>query len=233
MPAVRRPFVFLNVAMTADGKIAPSNRQFQPFGSPRDIAHLYELRATADAVMSGARTLDTMPVLLGSGGPKYRRMRLRRGLAEYSLRVIVTGGGTIDPRAEIFRHRFSPILVLTTARAGRRRLAQLRQLADEVKICGRREIDFTEALAWLREKWKVKRLLCEGGGEVNGALYRAGLVDELHLTLCPFLLGGRSAPTLADGDGVDALADATKLELKSIRAVGDERFLVFRTARRR
>src|SRR5678816_3893962 len=106
MPAVRRPFVFLNVAMTADGKIAPSNRQFQPFGSPRDIAHLYELRATADAVMSGARTLDTMPVLLGSGGPKYRRMRLRRGLAEYSLRVIVTGGGTIDPRAEIFRHRF-------------------------------------------------------------------------------------------------------------------------------
>ena len=152
-----RPFVFLNVAITADGKIAPANRVFIPFGSKRDLEHLYELRTRADAVMSGARTLDLAPVTLGTGGEKFRRMRLRCGLAEYSLRVIVSGSGSIDPQAEIFRHRFSPILVLTTARISQKKLATLRALADEVKICGAQELDFAAALRWLHEKWGVKR----------------------------------------------------------------------------
>ena len=63
----------------------------------------------------------------------------------------------------------------------------------------------------------MKRLLCEGGGEVNGALFKAGLVDELHLTVCPLLFGGRTAPTLAGGDGVEHLAQATRLELVSMK----------------
>src|SRR2546426_3821264 len=49
------PFVFLNAAMTADGKIAPGNRAFFPFGSERDQELLLELRAQADAVMAGGR----------------------------------------------------------------------------------------------------------------------------------------------------------------------------------
>src|SRR5580692_12670125 len=94
------PFVFLNVATTADGKLAPASRHFIPFGTQRDQQHLLELRATADAVMSGARTVDLSPVKLGPGGAKYRRQRLKKGLTEYNLRVIVSGGGTINPDAE-------------------------------------------------------------------------------------------------------------------------------------
>jgi riboflavin-specific deaminase-like protein len=228
-----RPFVFLNAAMTADGKLAPANRRFIPFGSARDQRHLLELRATADAVMSGARTVDASDVSLGPGPAKYRRLRLRRGLAEYNLRVVVTGSGTLDPRAAIFQRRFSPIIILTTRRARGARLAQLRALADEVKICGESELDFSLALKWLREKWGVKRLLCEGGGEVNGALFRAGLVDEVNLTVCPVILGGRSAPTLADGIGFDRLSNAAQLRLHSRKPVGDELFLVYRVERPR
>src|SRR5207249_3873332 len=98
------PFIYLNVAMTADGKLAPANRHFVPFGSKRDQELLLELRAQADAVMSGARTVDLSPVKLGPGPAKYRKMRLENGLAEYNLRVIVSGAATIDPRAEIFKH---------------------------------------------------------------------------------------------------------------------------------
>ena len=154
-----RPVVFLNAAMTADGKIATANRAISTFGSKRDHDHLFELRATADAVMSGARTVDSNPVDLGPGALKYRRLRIRRGLAEYNLRILVSGSGSINPDAEIFRRRFSPIIVLTTARADKTCLAKLRELATEVKICGKREINFARALHWLREKWKVKRLL--------------------------------------------------------------------------
>jgi len=189
---------------------------------------LLELRATADAVMSGARTVDLGPVKLGPGGARYRQQRLKRGLTEYNLRIIVSGAGTIDPRAEIFKHRFSPIIILTTGRAPQNKLRQLRKLADEVKICGDRELDFAFALRWLRKQWNVKRLLCEGGGEINAALFEAGLVNEIHVTLCPLIFGGRTAPTLADGNGFAKLADAARLEIKSQKRIGDELFLVYR-----
>jgi riboflavin-specific deaminase-like protein len=216
------------MAMTADGKIATANRAVASFGSKRDQEHLYELRATADAVMAGARTLDANPIALGPGGPRFRRLRLKNGLAEYNLRVIVSGSGSIDPCARIFQRRFSPVILLTTARAPRRRLRLLQPLATEIRICGRKQIDFAAALRWLRRKWKVKRLLCEGGGELNAALLRAGLVDELHLTICPLIFGGRTAPTIADGIGVARLAQASRFELKSLKRVADELFLVFR-----
>ncbi len=224
------PFVFMNAAITADGKLAPASRHFIPFGSRRDQRHLLELRATADAVMSGARTVDLSPVKLGPGGAKYRRQRLRAGLSEFNLRVVVSGSGSLDPRAEIFKHRFSPIIILTTARAGDK-LRQLRALADEVKICGKTEIHFHYALRWLRRKWKVRRLLCEGGGEINAAIFEAGLVHEVHLTLCPVIFGGNHAPTFADGQGFPTLAKAAQLKTISAKRFGDELFLVARVRR--
>ena len=76
-----------------------------------------EKRAAADAVMAGARTLKAQKITLGPGAARYRRLRIKNGLAPYNLRVIVSGSGSIDPRAEIFKHRFSPIVILTTGRA--------------------------------------------------------------------------------------------------------------------
>ena len=141
--------VLLNVAMTADGKLATANRAVSSFSSPRDQELLLQLRATADAVMSGARTVDLNPVNLGPGAAKYRALRRRRGLAEYNLRIIVSGSGSVDPRAEIFRHKFSPIIILTTERAGAARLKRLRAIADDVKVCGKKDLDFRLALRWL------------------------------------------------------------------------------------
>lgn len=221
------PFVFVNFAMTADGKITSANRKIEAFSSARDREHMLELRTSADAVMAGARTVDLNPVTMGPGGPKRRRQRLRQGFAEYNLRVIVSGSGTVDPNAKLFQKRFAPIIVLTTERAGSVRLARLRGVADEVKVCGATDINFVEALHWLRQKWNVRRLLCEGGGELNAALLDAGLVNELHLTICPKIFGGRTAPTLADGTGSSSLEQATRLELKSAKRYDEELFLIY------
>jgi riboflavin-specific deaminase-like protein len=221
------PFVLVNMAMTADGKIATANRAVSSFASARDHEHLLELRATADAVMAGARTVDSAPINLGPGPARYRQKRLQRGLDAYNLRVIVSRSGSINPRAQVFQHRFSPIIILTTRRVDARRLKQLRALADVVKVCGRNEINFRAAFRWLRKRWRVKRLLCEGGGELNDAVFRAGLVDELHLTLCPKIFGDRRAPTIADGHGLRHLARAARFRLKSTHRNGNELFTVF------
>ena len=222
----RLPFVLVNMSMTADGKIATANRAVSSFGSKRDQQHLLELRATADAVMCGARTADLNAINMGPGPAKYRRLRLKRGLAEYNLRVIVSGSGTLDPRAEVFKHKFSPIIILTTSRVSQSCREQLQAVASEVVICGEREIDFRRALRGLRQRWGIRRLLCEGGGELNDALFRAGVVDELHLTICPKVFGGRHSPTIAEGTGAATLAKATRLAIKSAKRYGNEMFVV-------
>lgn len=224
------PFVLVNMAMSADGKIATANRAVSTFSSPRDHEHLYELRATADAVMSGARTVDLNNYTFGSGAERFRKLRLRRGLAECHLRVIISGTGSVDPRAKSSATAF-PVLVLTSERAPAAALKQLRTVADAVHVTGEAEVDFPAALRWLRAEWNVKRLLCEGGGELNDALFRAGLVDELHLTFCPRLIGGRLAPTIADGLGFRQLSGAFQLQLVGKKRVGDELFCVLRRAK--
>jgi riboflavin-specific deaminase-like protein len=226
------PFVFINMAMTADGKIATANRTVSTFSSRRDFEHLLELRATADAVMSGAHTVSREDINLGPGPARFRRLRVKNGLAEYNLRIVVSGSGSLNPRSAVFRHRFSPVIVLASRRATGRKLRRLRLVADAVKVFGKSAIDFPVALEWLRGKWGIKRLLCEGGGELNGALFRAGLVNELHLTVCPKILGGRDAPSIADGTGGLRLSDATRLVLRSMKRVGDELFLVYDVSRR-
>lgn len=225
------PFVFVNVASTVDGKLAPASRKFVPFGGARDQRLLLELRATADAVMAGARTVDLMPVSLGPGGARYRRLRIRNGLSEYNLRVVVSGGASLNPNAAIFEKRFSSIIVLTSQAAPADKVNRLRERADFLHVSGRVGVDFRRALVWLHREFGVKRLLCEGGGEVNEGLFRAGLVDEVYQTVCPLIFGGRHAPTMVDGDGVQTVARATRLQLKRLQRYGNELFLVYRVMR--
>lgn len=218
--------------MTADGKLGFAARGFDPFGSKRDRELMLELRAKADAVMAGAATADLPGVTFGMGGEKYQKLRARNKVAGKLLRVIVSGSGSISPEADLFKKRFSPIIILTTAKAGARKINRLRELSDDVGVFGDERVNFTEALGWLRQRHGVKRLLSEGGGGVNGALFEEKLVSEVYLTLCPFIFGGRDAPTLADGKGVARLADATQLRLKAMTRLRDELFLVYSVKRK-
>ena len=226
IPSSRSPFVFSNFAITADGKIAFADGSFTPFSSRCDHEHMMELRATADAVLCGARTVEETGTILSAGGNKFQKLRLKNGFSKFPLRIIASGGGSISANADIFQKHFSPVIILTTGQIPRVKLKELRAVAGAVEIFGEKEIDFPAAFRWLWEKWKVKRLLCEGGGELHGALVHAGLVDELHLTICPKIFGGSNAPTIAGGKGFYSLTGAAQFKLRSTQRVGDELFVV-------
>lgn len=227
MAGRKLPFVFVNVAMTADGKLAPSNRHFVPFSTKRDEELMMELRSRADAVLSGARTVDLGRVDMGPGGKKWEKKRLENGLSQFNLRVIVSGSASVNPDAHIFRTHFSPIILLTSEAAPKSRLKRLSKLVDDIFVSPGRDLNFRRALVWLREQWKVKRLLCEGGGEVNAPFLLEKLVDEIYITICPLIFGGRHAPTPADGEGIRRLEDATRLKLKRLERIGDELYTVY------
>ena len=197
--------------MTADGKIATANRAISSFGSPRDLAQLYRLREQADAILCGAATINAENADLGPRpGPPPRRGSARR---QFPLRVVVSGRGNVDPDSRLFQRAFGPVIILATRRISKSRLCRLQGLAHTVKICGAGQIDFLAALRWLRSEWNVRNLLCEGGSQVNAALLEADLVDEINLTICPWIVGGRQAPTIAEGRGVADLADASNWRL--------------------
>lgn len=224
----RRPFVFVNMAMTADGKTASPDGRIASFGSRRDLNHLYELRATSDAVMTGARTLNSHPVTLGSGGARFVRLRQRAGLREQALRIVVSGAGSLSPDAEIFRAEGAPILLITTQACSQAWLDQMMPQVSAVWQAAGNTMDWLPCLAWMRETWGIQRLLCEGGAALTGSLFQSNLVDELHLTLCPKLLGGRNSATIADSPERTPMAEARAMTLHHIRRHKDELFLVYR-----
>lgn len=226
-----RPYVLINMAMTADGKIATANRGIESFGSGHDERNLYRLRSTVDAILCGAGTVNAPGITLGTGGAEFGRRPGGGSRAGAPLRVVVSGAGSLPETADVFHSPGGPVLVLVGGQARAERIEGLSRVAREVHVSGERDVDLVAALHWLARDWGVKRLVCEGGARLNAAMLLAGVVDELHLTVCPRIFGGRGAPTIADWVGSDRLVEATELRLVRSRRVADEMFLIYRVGR--
>ena len=96
-------------------------------------------------------------------------------------------------------------------------LAGLRGEGVSYIFAGKSELDLALTLDILNRELGVKRLLLEGGGGVNGAFLRAGLVDELNLIICPAVDGSRGAPSIFDSSdaAADQRAPVTAMTLQS------------------
>jgi 2,5-diamino-6-(ribosylamino)-4(3H)-pyrimidinone 5'-phosphate reductase len=216
-----RPLVFINMAITADGKIVTSNKKISNLGSTNDFARLLKIRSYADAILCGAVTLNSGPITLGNGGPSWTEQRLARGMSEAPVRVLVTGSGSLSLDAEVFKRGDAPIFVVTTRRASQKKIKKYRELSEDVYVQDSDQLNWPEVLYWLSRRG-VSSLLCEGGGELNAGLIERSLVDGLFLTICPWIAGGSNASTLFEGSGIEPLCRSMKLELLHAEMVGEE-----------
>jgi 2,5-diamino-6-(ribosylamino)-4(3H)-pyrimidinone 5'-phosphate reductase len=225
-----RPFVMATFAMTLDGKI--TSRTFSPvdFTSREDKAHLLRQRSLGDAVLIGHSTLKRDNVRLGLPGTELRDARIKRGQKPYPLRVIVSNEGKIDHRLNLFQTDISPIVIFSTTRMPRAHRVALMQKAT-LHLSRKREVDLVELLRRLRVEYKIRQVACEGGATLFRALLERDLVDQLNLTIAPFLFGGVGAPTLT-GLSKDFLPRTVRCSLKDMRVVGDECFLTYRIKRK-
>ena len=227
---LQRPFVIATFAMTLDGKI--TSRDFSPvdFTSREDKAHLMRQRSLGDAVLIGHSTLKRDNVRLGLPGTDLRDARVKRGQKPYPLRVIVSNEGRIDHRLNLFQTDISPIVIFSTTRMPRAHRVAVMAKAT-LHLTRKREVDLAELLHRLRVEYKVRQVACEGGATLFRALLERDLVDQLNLTLAPFLFGGANAPTLT-GLSKDFLPKTVHCALKEMRIVGDECFLTYKVKRR-
>ncbi|MFN2507682.1 MAG: RibD family protein [Chthoniobacterales bacterium] len=222
----RRPFVAATFAMTTDGKI--TTREFTPvdFTSREDKMHLLRQRALADAVLIGHSTLKKDNVRLGLPKGELREQRIARGQTPSPLRVIVSNEGRIDPNLKIFASTVAPIVIFSTTRMPRRHQKELRKKAT-LHLSESDSVDLSWMLQQLRREYRVRSMACEGGAALFRSLLELGLVDQLNLTIAPYLFGGADAPTLT-GLSRDFLPASVRCSLIDMRVVGDECFLTYR-----
>lgn len=217
--------------MTLDGKI--TTKTFSPvdFTSREDKTHLLRQRALGDAVLIGHSTLKRDNVRLGLPDPKMREARIARGQTPYPLRVIVSNEGRIDVSLKLFQTDISPIVIFSTVRMPVRCQKALREKAT-LHLSDARSVDLAWMLQQLRRDYGVRTVACEGGARLFRALLEKDLVDQLNLTIAPFLFGGAGAPTLT-GLSKEFLPRSVRCSLTEMRIVGEECFLTYRIKHRR
>jgi 5-amino-6-(5-phosphoribosylamino)uracil reductase len=213
-------FVFSNLAISVDGKIATAGREHFPLGTPADRRQMQVLRKRADAILMGASTLRAWK------GPL-----TVRGARVQPLNVVVSHAlEGVSPAWKFFRETSTRRLIFVSSSAKASRLKRFERSSELVALPARGP----SAPFILRELERrgITRLLVEGGGGVMWDFVERDLLDEVHVTVTPRLLGGTAAPTLVDGAGFSP-RDVVNLRLKRVRRLGDELYLVYsRTGRR-
>ena len=219
MTTSARPRILVNIAMTADGKIDSVLRKGATLSSSADKARVDQLRAEADAVLVGGRTLVSEDPRLTVKSARLHLQRRSRGLEENPVKVGVVSVADLNLDGHFLTEGPARRFIYTTRRTPPDMITRLEKTGTQVFVVGKEVADLRRVMKSLYTRG-IRTLLVEGGGTLIAALFRLGLVDELTIYIAPRLFGGATAPTLADGPGFPP-AHAHALQLVSVEKFDD------------
>ena len=216
----KRPFVTLKAGMTLDGQIATSSGEAKWITSKPSRREVHQLRSEVDAILVGVGTvMSDDPSLTARVGVHLKQLAKRQ-----PLRVVVDSRLRIPLNAKILRHvDGAKTLIATTRAAPAARRAALQRRGAEVVVLplvrGRVSLP-----AVMRELGKrgITSLLVEGGAEINAAMLRARLIQQVRLYVAPSLLGGIDAKGMIGGKSPGRLRAALKLKHVRTRSLGGD-----------
>jgi len=213
-----RPYVILKAAMTIDGQLATSSGESRWISGEKSRELVHRWRDRVDGILTGSGTIlidnPRLTVRLPDGGRNPARIvldsRLQTSPAARVYSADAAGRRLLVTAADLGSDRHSPfarrgVEVLTVPRSGE-------------------HLDLSAAMTALGGGG-LQCLLVEGGGALNGALLRAGMVDRVMLFMAPLLLGGSNGKPLFAGNGVVRLADALRLNGLQVSRVGEDLLL--------
>lgn len=179
-----RPFVHVNCAMSADGKIAGADRTQVRISSDEDIQRVKALRKEYDGILVGVGTVV-------ADDPHLTVKGLDRD--ENPLRIVLDPNGRVPDDALVLNDAADTVIVTSEGCA---------RSWDDVDVirAGKDRIDLPLALEEMA-KMGVESILVEGGGETIASFFREGLVDRYSVFIGSLVIGGRTSPTPIDGDG--------------------------------
>ena len=204
-----RPFIHVNCAMSADGKIAGSDRKQVRISSEEDKQRVKELRKKYDAILVGVGTvISDDPHLTVKG----------LGYDENPVRIVIDPHGRTPRGAQVVNDS-APTVIATDDRCDK-----IWDNADTVR-CGE-PFDLEKMMDSL-SKLGIESILVEGGGETISSFFRAKMVDVFTVYVGNMIIGGRSAPTPADGEGWIS-ENGVKLKLERTEMMGEGVLLTYK-----
>lgn len=198
-----RPYVVAKFAMSLDGRIATKTGDSKWITGPAARARAHELRRSADAIIVGAGTVIADDPSLTA--------RPEIGETSYPLRVVLDSAGRTSPGAAVYDRTGRGALLAATSAAPHARLdAYRRHGVDAVVLSADAQgrPDLQELLGELKIRGCCG-VMVEGGAQVLGAFFDAGLVDEVWAFIAPIVIGAGKPPIA--GEGVARIADALRL----------------------
>jgi diaminohydroxyphosphoribosylaminopyrimidine deaminase/5-amino-6-(5-phosphoribosylamino)uracil reductase len=210
------PLVVAKAAASLDGKIASASGDSRWISNERSRRFVHRLRWALDAVLVGVGTVladdpQLTPRIPGRGVKK-------------PLRVVLDTTLRTPLESQLVRSAAeTPTLIATGPEPDRRRVVRFQERAVEVLVLSLEEGRVSPS-GLLRElgSRQITSLLVEGGAEVHGSFFRAGLVDKVHFFYAPKIIGGRDAVPLVGGRGAAVVGEGLALNRLRVRRFDDD-----------
>lgn len=179
-----RPYIQVNCAMSADGKIAGEDRTQVTISSPEDKDRVKRLRKESDAILVGVGT-----VLADDPHLTVKELDYDSN----PIRIVIDPRGRTPDTALVLDERAPTIMVTLES-------CEKEWDCEETIRTGTETIDLEDLMEQLYEMG-IDDVLIEGGGETISSFMRAGLVDRYTVFVGSLIIGGKGSPTPVDGEG--------------------------------
>jgi 2,5-diamino-6-(ribosylamino)-4(3H)-pyrimidinone 5'-phosphate reductase len=198
--AKSRPYVIISAAMSIDGKLATRTGKSN-LSSKKDWIRVHKLRKSSDAILVGKNTISIDDPLL--------TVRYVKG--KNPIRIILDSKASLSTKSRVIETAKKIPTILVISENTPRKVEKFITKGVEVIRCGKNKINLKKLLEILGKKG-IKRIVVEGGGTTNWYFFKEKLVDEIIITVTPYVLGGSNAISLVEGEGFGEIPDSFKLQ---------------------
>ena len=212
------PYVAMKYAITLDGKIASYTGASKWITGESARAHVHSLRGFYSAVVAGIGTILADDPMLNC--------RLEN--SHQPVRVVVDSDLRIPLDSKLCTSAGEFPLLVACCRCDQQKKRELEALGAEVCVLPEKDgrVDLRELLVLLGKK-QLAGVLIEGGGTLNEAFLRTGLVNRLYAYIAPKLMGGKDAKTAVEGRGAASPDECAVLSNRRITVLGEDILLEY------
>jgi 2,5-diamino-6-(ribosylamino)-4(3H)-pyrimidinone 5'-phosphate reductase len=205
-----RPFIHVNCAMSADGKLAGDDRTQVRISSDEDKTRVKGLRKQYDSILVGVGTVlaDDPHLTLKD-----------RDFDTNPVRIVLDPHGRTPDNAQVLNDR-APTVMVTLETCDRV------WDCEEIIRAGTENIDLEKVMGCLVEMG-IENILVEGGGRTIASFFKAKMVDRYSVFVGGLIIGGKDAPTPCDGDGWIA-EGGIQMTLEDCQTLGNGALLTFK-----